>query len=140
MQAFQAGALDYMVKPFAPAELLARILAISTHATSVGGALLQVGQYTLDLHGRLLRRAERCLPLHASGFVLLRSLMQASPGVVTREALQAQLWEGRIPGSHPLRMHVYLLRQQLQACFGTELIETRRGMGYRFTGSDNAAA
>ncbi len=140
LQAFEAGAVDYMVKPFAPAELLARVLAISAHARATGGAVVRAGEYALDLQGRLLSRGERCLPLHGAGFALLRALMEACPAAVAREALHRQLWEGESPGSDPLRMHVYQLRQQLQACFGEPLIETRRGMGYRFAGGDDETA
>ena len=58
------------------------------------------------------------LALHASGFVLLRRLMEASPGCVPREELCALLWPEGAPGSDPLRMHVYQLRQQFAASFG----------------------
>ena len=130
--AFAAGAVDYMVKPFAPAELLARARAIVAHVPASGGAQVCVGAWMLDLHGRLLRRGDAALPLHASGFALLRKLMQASPASVPREELCALLWDDEPPGSDPLRMHVYQLRQAMQQCFGASPIATVRGIGYRF--------
>src|SRR5688572_14751088 len=69
---FAAGAVDYMVKPFAPAELLARIRAITTQAEAAGGALLRVGGFALDLHSGLLTHGGRHLQLHAAGATLLR--------------------------------------------------------------------
>lgn len=68
LSAFAAGAMDYMVKPFAPAELLARARTIAAHVPASGGAQVCVGAWVLDLHGRLLRRGGASLPLHASGF------------------------------------------------------------------------
>ncbi|UWX04140.1 response regulator transcription factor [Pseudoxanthomonas sp. NC8] len=136
LEAFDAGAVDYMVKPFAPAELLARARAIVAHAPATGGAQLRVGDYVLDLQGHLLRHGEAVQPLHATGLVLLRSLMEASPGCVSREELCALLWQDGPPGSDPLRMHVYQLRRQFGHRFGRPLIATMRGVGYRFTGVD----
>ena len=136
LEAFDAGAVDYMVKPFAPAELLARARAIVAHAPATGGAQLRVGDYVVDLQGHLLRHGEAVQPLHATGLVLLRSLMEASPGCVPREDLCALLWQDGPPGSDPLRMHVYQLRRQFEHRFGRPLIATVRGVGYRFTGAD----
>ncbi|AKC88319.1 hypothetical protein WQ53_09555 [Pseudoxanthomonas suwonensis] len=130
--AFDSGAVDYVVKPFAPAELLARARAIVAHVPASGGVGLRAGAYELDLSGHLLRRGDATLPLHATGFALLRRLMEASPGCVPREELCALLWEDGPPGSDPLRMHVYQLRQQLVRRFGEPLIGTVRGVGYRF--------
>lgn len=132
LTAFDAGAVDYMVKPFAPAELLARIRAITAHAPSSSGLHLCVGAYTLDLQGQLLRQGDASLALHATGFTLLRRLMEASPACVSREELSMLLWEEGQPDSEPLRMHVYQLRQRLEHCFGQSLIGTVRGVGYRF--------
>ena len=130
--AFDAGAVDYRVKPFSPAELLARVRAIVAHMPAGGGIGLHAGAYELDLHGHLLRRGDATLPLRSTGFVLLRRLMEASPGCVSREELCALLWEDGPPGSDPLRMHVYQLRQQFLRRFGEPLIFTVRGVGYRF--------
>lgn len=140
LQGFEAGAVDYMVKPFAPAELLARVHAIALHVPARGGACLRVGEYVLDLHGHRLQRGDIGLPLHAAGFVLMRSLMEASPGCVSRDALCALLWQDGPPDSDPLRMHVYQLRQTFRQAFGQPLIATERGVGYRFADVDGDAA
>ena len=125
--------MDYMVKPFAPAELLARARAITAHAASSGGLALRAGDFVLDTRHHLLQRAGQSLPLHAAGFVLMRELMRASPGVVSRQALCELLWQGEPPDSDPLRMHVYQLRRHCLRAFGVPLIATVRGVGYRFS-------
>lgn len=137
LQGFAAGAVDYISKPFAPAELLARVRAIATHMPAGAGARLQVGGYSLDLRRRLLSRGDGHLRLHASAFVLLRALMQAWPGSVGREALCAALWPEQPPDSDPLRSHVYQLRRTLQGRFGQPLVATVRGIGYRFSLEDS---
>lgn len=132
LRGFEAGAVDYMVKPFAPAELLARIRAIATHAVGAGGALLQVGEYRLDPQRGLLLRGDRSLPLHATGLAILRRLMQAHPGTVSRQSLCEGLWGDEAPDSDPLRTHVYQLRRVMQEHFDEAPITTVRGLGYRF--------
>ncbi len=139
LQAFSLGAVDYMIKPFAPAELLARLRAITAHVPISGGAHLQVDDYILDLHGYRLRCGSRGVPLHAAGFTLLRRLMEVSPACVSRDELCALLWDGEPPGSDPLRMHIYQLRRALLREFGQPLIKTTRGVGYRFVGNADAA-
>jgi len=140
LAAFEAGAVDYMVKPFAPAELLARVRAITTHAANAGGVLLRVGSYALDVRHHLLTRNDDSLALHATGFVLMRELMEASPGFVSRQVLCDRIWQGEPPDSDPLRMHVYQLRQHCLRAFGVPLIATVRGVGYRFSEEEAAGA
>ena len=139
LHAFALGAVDYMVKPFAPAELLARVLAIAAHVQAGGGAQLQVGDYVLDLHGYRLQHGGTGVALHAAGFTLLRRLMEASPGCVSRDELCNLLWDGVPPDSDPLRMHVYQLRQAFLRQFGQSLIKTMRGVGYCFVEDADAA-
>lgn len=140
LEAFEAGAVDYMVKPFAPSELLARVRAIAAHVPARGGAQLSVADFTLDLHGYQLQRGNISVALHAAGFTLLRCLMEASPGCVSRDELCTLLWDGEPPESDPLRMHIYQLRQVLLRQFGEPLITTVRGVGYRFVSSADAPA
>lgn len=132
LRGFEAGAVDYMVKPFAPAELLARIRALVDHGSSADGASLQVGEYRLDPRRGLLSRGERNLALQATPLAIMRHLMQAHPGTVARQALYDDLWGDEAPDSDSLRTHVYHLRQLLLERFGEAPIVTVRGLGYRF--------
>ena len=132
LDGFAAGAVDYMVKPFAPAELLARIQAICAHVASPSGLSLEAGGYVLDLHSGLLSHAGQDLQLHAAGLAILRRLMQAYPRSVGKQALREGLWGDEAPESDPLRAHVYQLRQAMLERFGEAPISTVRGIGYRF--------
>jgi DNA-binding response OmpR family regulator len=134
LRGFAAGAIDYMVKPFEPAELLARIRAIDSRADAGAGPLLRVGAYSLDVQAGLLSRGDRRLQLHAAGLAILRPLMQAAPRAVAKRALVDSLWGDQPPGSEPLRAHVYQLRQSMLERLGEAPIETVRGIGYRFGG------
>jgi DNA-binding response OmpR family regulator len=142
LDAFAAGALDYVVKPFAPAELLARIHAIVARGGGgdAGGTVLAAG-YRLDRSGQVLAHGARHLALGALGTRLFDCLLRAWPRAVSRDALHEALWDGRPPDSDPLRSHVHLLRRQAVAAFGTPLIATVRGVGFRFApDGDDASA
>ena len=139
LRGFEAGGIDYMVKPFAPAELLARVKALARHVPAAGGLGVRAGDFNLDPHAALLTGPGGRVALNATAVLILRRLMQASPGSVTRNELNALLWGDMPPASDPLRMHIYELRQMLSNAFGSPLIETVRGFGYRF-GAGHAGA
>lgn len=139
LRGFDAGGVDYMVKPFAPAELLARIKALALHIPASGGLLLRAGDFSLDPKAALLTGPGGRVSLHATAVLILRRLMETSPGSVARDELNALLWGETPPASDPLRMHIYELRQTLTRAFGTPLIETVRGVGYRFRTGDDAS-
>ena len=139
LRGFDAGGVDYVVKPFAPAELLARIRALALHVPASGGMHLRVRDFSLDPKTALLTGPGGRAPLHATAVLIVRRLMEASPGSVSRDELNALLWGERPPASDPLRMHIYELRQTLTKAFGRPLIETVRGFGYRFEASNDGA-
>lgn len=132
LRGFAAGGVDYMVKPFAPAELLARIRALTAHAATASAPKLRVDDFELDVDGAELSHGQQRLSLHASALTILRLLMEAHPRSVSRKTLCEQLWGDDMPESDPLRAHIYALRQALQASFGAAPIVTVRGIGYRF--------
>lgn len=132
LKGFAAGAADYMIKPFAPAELLARILAITRYTGITDSLHVEAAGYRLDLTSGLLSRDDLHLQLHATGLAILRRLMQAYPRVVTHQALCEGLWGEDAPESDPLRVHIYHLRQALLAQFGEAPLGNVRGIGYRF--------
>jgi DNA-binding response OmpR family regulator len=137
---FAVGAVDYVVKPFAPVELLARVRAIASHIRATEGVRLRVGGYSLDLQRCLLSYGDLHLQLHAIGFTIMRLLMQAYPGSIAREQLCDRLWPDAVPDSDPLRAHIHQLRRALDERFGRQPIATVRGVGYRFEDDDNAGA
>ncbi len=132
LSGFSAGAIDYMVKPFAPAELLARIKAITQNVPATGSGQIAVDDWRLEFAGGLLSRQGKKLQLQASALAIVQKLMLAYPACVSRPDLQAALWGDDLPDSDPLRTHVYELRQALLAAFGQSPISTVRGIGYRF--------
>lgn len=138
LRAFEAGAVDYVVKPFAAAELLARIRALTKHIPSAGGWCIQAGSFSLDYQAGVLSGPVGEVILSGPSLAILRRLMEASPGHVGRDVLNAAVWGDEVPPSDPLRMHIYGLRRELASTFGDGLIETVRGEGYRFR-ADHAA-
>jgi DNA-binding response OmpR family regulator len=130
---FAAGGVDYVVKPFEPTELLARIRALTRHLPARGGGWIEADGFRLDPQRGLLVHGEVSLQLGASACCLLRRLMLASPGCVSRSALGETLWE-TAGEDDALRTHLYGLRRSLREHFGVAPIHTVRGLGVRFGG------
>ncbi|OCX15306.1 response regulator transcription factor [Ectopseudomonas hydrolytica] len=131
LQGLNAGADDYLIKPFALSELVARIEAILRRSRGSRKRQLQVGDLSYDLDTLHVSRAGQPLKLNPLGLKLLAILMQKSPAVVRREALEEALWGDDCPNSESLRSHIYQLRQVLDKPFGTPLLHTIHGVGYR---------
>jgi DNA-binding response OmpR family regulator len=127
---FQAGADDYLTKPFALAELEVRLEALILR--SKGRArVLEVGDLRFDLATQEVTRGGSSLQLYAGGKKLLEALMRASPAVVSRERLESTLWDDDPPGRDMLRSHVYELRKSVDGPFAEKLIRTVPKVGYR---------
>lgn len=133
----EAGADDYLVKPFEIQELEARVRAlVRRHRGQVSPRTLQVADLVLDTGTCRVHRAGQELNLTPIGFRLLSSLMQASPRVVTRRELERDLWGEFFPDSDALRSHLYNLRKVIDKPFATPLLQTIPGMGYRLAEPD----
>jgi len=131
---FEAGAVDYVIKPFEPAELVARIRALAKHVPARSGGWIVADDWRLDPQRGLLERGEQRLQLSASATRLLKCLIQASPGCVSRTELGEALWGA--PGENDdLRTHLYALRRSLREAFGEAPIRSERGLGVRFGGA-----
>lgn len=128
---FAAGTDDYLVKPFEPAELLARVAALLRRPQLGQDYLLRIGSLTLDRRACEATRQGRRLVLAPIPFALLRALAEAYPRALTRSTLIHQLWDDEPPDSDPLRSHFYLLRQQLDKPFDRPMLRTVHGIGYR---------
>lgn len=131
LEGFAAGAVDYVVKPYEPAELVARIRALTSHVPARAGGWIEAAGWRLDPQRGLLERDARSLQLSASATRLLRRLMQASPGCVSRAALGEALW-GEAGDDDDLRTHLYALRRALRETWGEAPIHSERGLGVRF--------
>ncbi len=135
-----AGADDYVVKPFSMAELLARLRALSRRSPEFKSAQLQMGALLLDYDRRIAvlhpgEAIEELIELTQKEFLLLRYLMEHPNQIVTREQVLNQLWEvGAEPSSNVVAAQMRLLRRKLGKY--DALIETVYGMGYRFNPSE----
>ena len=128
----QAGADDYLVKPFAIEELAARVQAmVRRRRGAVGRDLLSVGGLELDTGTLTVRREGKDLSLTPIGIKLLTSLMRASPRIVSRAELERHVWGDVLPDSDTLRSHLYTLRKTIDRPFDKPLLHTVQGAGYR---------
>ena len=136
LQGFAAGADDYLTKPFAEAELLARCHALSQRHRAGTAHVLRVGSLQIDRRRGDATRAGRPLTLHRTGYRILLALAEAWPRTLTRSELVTRLWDDDPPESDPLRTHLYLLRQALDKPFAKPMLETVHGVGFRLVGDE----
>jgi two-component system OmpR family response regulator/two-component system copper resistance phosphate regulon response regulator CusR len=126
-----AGADDYLVKPFAFPELLARLEAIWRRSLERPSSSLAVGPLTLDLSTRRVSRDGSEIALTPTEFSLLEFLMRYAGQVVTRKMLCEHLWEADWEGvTNVVEVHINRLRGKVDKGFGEPLIQTIRGRGY----------
>ncbi len=132
----KSGADDYLVKPFALSELVARIEAVVRRSQGGRRSRLQVSDLSYDLDTLEAARAGQPLKLNPIGHKLLTTLMRKSPAVVRREVLEEALWGDNCPDSDSLRSHIHQLRQVLDKPFDKPLLHTIHGVGYRLAELD----
>ena len=123
---------DYLVKPFAFAELLARINALARRPPMAQvPTVLKVADLEMDLISRKVRRAGQEIDLQPREFRLLEYLMRNAGRVVTRTMLLEHVWEFHFePRTNIVETHISRLRSKIDRGFDTELLETVRGSGY----------
>jgi two-component system copper resistance phosphate regulon response regulator CusR len=130
---FNAGADDYLAKPFAFRELLARVRALIRRPSALAPALAQVADLEIDLRARQVRRAGQSISLTAKEFALLECFVLHAGMVLDRGTITAHVWdENHDPFTNTLEVLVRRLRQKIDDPFPTKLITTVRGVGYRF--------
>jgi len=129
-----AGADDYLRKPFAFDELEARLRSLSRRPQSWTGDLLRAGDLVFDCSTRQARRGERDLRLTAKEGLFLEIVMRNSGRIVTRRALEDRLWDrASDPGSNVLDVYARRLRNKLSAAGEPQLLQTIRGLGFRLS-------
>jgi two-component system, OmpR family, response regulator len=132
VRGLEAGGDDYLVKPFAFAELLARVNALARRPPlSDAPTVLRVADLEMDLLARRVMRAGRAVELQPREFQLLEFLMRNTDRVVTRTMLLEAVWDFHFdPRTNIVETHVSRLRSKLAQFGGPELIHTVRGAGY----------
>ncbi len=133
VQGLQSGADDYLIKPFAMDELLARLHVLMRRGAGAGGATrLQVADLGMDLLQQEVKRGDTIISLQPREYKLLEYLMRHAGQVVTRAMLLEHVWGYNFdPQTNVIDVHVSRLRQKLDKDFDTPLLHTVRGAGYR---------
>ena len=132
VKGLQAGGDDYLVKPFAFSELLARVQALIRRATKAPEPTrLTVGDLTLDLLTREVRRGGQKIELQAREFSLLEFLMRHAGRVVTKTMILEHVWDYSFdPQTNVVDVLVFRLRNKIDKDFPKKLLQTMRGVGY----------
>ena len=132
-----AGADDYLVKPFEIRDLEARVRAlIRRDRRQVSAEVLKVGDLVLDTATLRLQRGGRDLAISPIGLKLLTILMRESPRVVSRRDIEREVWGDLLPDSDTLRSHLYNLRKVIDKPFEKALLHTIHSAGYRLDDLD----
>jgi heavy metal response regulator len=133
------GADDYLVKPFAFAELLARTRALLRRQEATKTAQLQVSDLTLDTATHEVTRAGKRVELSSKEYAVLEYLMRHAGMVVTRTMLLEGVWNYDFhPGSNVVDVYIRYLRRKIDDPFPVKLLETLRGSGYRLRALDGS--
>ena len=131
VRGLRGGADDYLIKPFAFSELLARVQALGRRGRVQEATTLQLGDLELDLVRRRAQRATQRLDLTAKEFALLTLLLQRQGQVLSRTVLAEQVWDMNFDSdTNVVEVAVRRLRGKLDDPFDTKLLHTVRGMGY----------
>lgn len=131
VKGLDAGADDYLAKPFQFRELLARTRALTRRRSDSGNRILQIDDLTMDLHAKKVQRNDVEIRLTAREFHLLEYLLRNQGRVLSRVDILENVWEMSFdPGTNVIDVYVNYLRKKIDRNQGTKLIHTVVGMGY----------
>lgn len=130
VEGLEAGADDYLVKPFATAELVARVRALVRRPGSTFGRIETIGNLEFDFAARAATVAGTPLPLPRHELAVLEQLVLSARRVVTKEALIDKVYGFEEPESNAIPVHIHHLRRRLEDAASTARIHTFRGLGY----------
>ena len=131
VRGLDAGADDYLSKPFSFDVLAARLRVIGRRKTMESSSLLQVSDLTLDREAHEVRRGKRAVTLSPTEFAMLEHLMRRAGRVVSRHDLIAAVWgDDHEVGSNTVDVFIFLLRSKIEIGGEKRLIQTVRGLGY----------
>ena len=127
IEGMEAGADDYIVKPFDLDEVMARMRSVLRRAAGRGDSSIQHGELKLDPVSHTVQRSGAAVNLSAHEFAVLEALLQRPGAVLSRQQLEDRLygWDAEI-GSNAVEVYIHGLRRKL----GSEAIQTLRGVGY----------
>jgi two-component system, OmpR family, response regulator len=132
IRGLDAGADDYLPKPFSFAELLARIRALLRRDPGERPTVLSAGDLELDPAGHAVRRGDTAIQLSAREFAMLELLLRRKGEVLSRTAILEHVWDFAYDGgSNVVDVYIRYLREKVDRPFGRQAIETERGAGYR---------
>jgi DNA-binding response OmpR family regulator len=132
VEGLDAGADDYLTKPFAVAELLARVRALVRRGFQKSAATLRSGDLELDRHRRRVQRSGTPIPLTSKEFALLELLLLRAPQIVPRSEILEHVWDAHFDsGTNLVEVYIKRLRQKIDHDQSAKLIHTVRGVGYR---------
>ncbi len=131
VEGLNAGADDYMAKPFALEELVARVRALGRRGSETKALTLRVGDLSLNTVTREVKRAQKTIPLAPREYLLLEFLMRSTGRICDRMAIVEKVWDYDFdPGTNLVDVYIMRLREKIDSGFDTKLLHTVRGVGY----------
>jgi DNA-binding response OmpR family regulator len=131
VEGLNAGADDYLRKPFALEELVARVRALGRRSSDTQSIILRNGDLTLDTVTRKVKRGERQIELAPREYLLLEFLMRSSGRVCGRMSIVEKVWDYDFdPGTNLVDVYIMRLREKIDAGSESKLLQTVRGVGY----------